>query len=74
MLRIGDVKVTWLFENREWVFSGIGILSITTIFGFLKKKSNNKQHQQSIKSGKNSTNIQNSRDVRVRNGRIDNEK
>jgi len=66
--------VTWLIENREWVFSGIGVLVITGLIGIFKKNSNGKQVRQSIRSGNDSTNIQNSRDVRVSSRRPENEK
>gem|GEM_PF-3467904 len=27
--------IRWLRDNKEWVFSGIGVLGITTIFSLL---------------------------------------
>jgi hypothetical protein len=66
--------VTWIIENREWVFSGIGVLAITALVGLFRKNTNGKQVRQSIKSGNNSINIQGSRGVRVSNGRPEDEK
>jgi len=45
----------WVLDNKEWLFSGIGIVFITVIISFLNKRHNPKQVQ---KSGDNSTNYQ----------------
>ncbi|MCM3363000.1 hypothetical protein [Niallia sp. MER TA 168] len=57
----------WIIENKEWLFSGIGLTTISFIVGlFLKKKNRKtKDNQQVINSGNNSTNIQSGRDVHV---------
>lgn len=61
----------WLIENREWVFSGIGVLVLSTIVGFTFKRN---QSQNKIESGDKSINIQGSRNVKVRNGKTDDAK
>lgn len=53
----------WIFNNKEWVFSGIGVFVLTVIVGFFfKKKSSITQTQ---KSGKNSTNYQAGGDIKI---------
>lgn len=50
---------TYLYENKEWIFSGIGVLAITAIWGLFKiKKTNNSTYTFNQKSGKNSNNYQ----------------
>ncbi|MCF2649679.1 hypothetical protein [Niallia circulans] len=59
--------MNWIIENKEWLFSGVGLTIISFIVGFFIKKKNSelKTHQQVIKSGSDSTNIQGGRDVHV---------
>jgi hypothetical protein len=47
--------MNWIIQNKEWLFSGIGVLIITL---FIKKSSKPKKIKQKQKSGANSTNIQ----------------
>jgi LPXTG-motif cell wall-anchored protein len=61
----------WIFDNKEWIFSGIGVLAISTMGGFIFRK---KKPQQSIKSGKFSQNFQSGRDLNIKIGNFDNEK
>lgn len=61
----------WLIENVDWIFSGIGILVLSTIGGFIFKKN---QSQQKIEAGNNSVNIQGSSNVKVRTGKTDDAK
>ena len=50
--------LNFIWENKEWLFSGLGL----SIFGFLsykfKKNNSNCKIKQNQKSGKNCTNIQ----------------
>jgi len=46
----------WIFENKEWLFSGIGIF-VLSVFGWLIRTING-QSSQNQKSGNNSNNIQ----------------
>ena len=53
----------WILENKEWLFSGLGIFIVSLVIGFFMKKSpSNKQIQ---KSGDNSTNFQASGDIKI---------
>lgn len=53
----------WLLENKEWIFSGIGVFVISVIGALLlNKKSRSKQVQ---KSGANSTNYQAGGDINI---------
>lgn len=54
--------LVWLSENKEWVFSGVGIFIISTLITLFVKSNNKKQVQ---KVGNNSTAIQVGRDLRV---------
>ena len=54
----------WIMDNKEWLFSGLGIFIISTIIGFIFiKKNTTKQIQ---KSGKNSTNYQSAGDMTIK--------
>lgn len=60
--------IDWIIENKEWVFSGVGVALISGIIWMIKAKrvrsktcASVKQHQ---RSGSNSTNIQAARDVK----------
>ncbi|MFK4330016.1 hypothetical protein ABH955_000668 [Bacillus sp. RC240] len=55
----------WLNQNKEWFFSGIGVLGISVIGGILFKKAKDGKRHQSIHSGDNSTNIQGGKNVNV---------
>ena len=48
----------WIANNKEWVFSGIGVLIISLIIGIIIKKNHTIIMKQ--KSGNNSINIQSS--------------
>lgn len=53
----------WLIENKEWLFSGIGVFLISIIFTFIKRK--DKTIKQSQKSGNGSTNYQAAHDINI---------
>lgn len=59
-----DVIMTFLAENKEWLFSGIGIAVITLIGRFFFKK-RQATSTQSIRAGDGSTNIQSGGDVKI---------
>ena len=43
----------WILENKEWLFSGVGVLFVTVVFRFFRKKqtrSGSQQQQTKIKS------------------------
>ena len=48
--------MNWIIENKEWIFSGIGIFLLGLVFRLLLKSGGGSRF--SIRSGKNSTNIQ----------------
>ncbi len=47
-----------IFENKEWIFSGIGVFVIGIIYALFKKKKKSKSTNMKQKSGDNSTNTQ----------------
>lgn len=55
----------WLMDNKEWVFSGIGIFVISVIVGVVTKKQPTSTQAQ--KSGAHSTNFQAGGDMKVGN-------
>lgn len=60
----------WLIDNKEWVFSGIGVLALS-IIGLFFKRNHSKQN---IEAGNNSINIQGSSNIKVRNGKTEDDK
>lgn len=53
----------WIIDNKDWIFSGVGIFIITLIIGvFARKQSSSKQTQ---KSGSSSNNYQSGRDINI---------
>ncbi|WP_339292725.1 hypothetical protein MKY48_08640 [Paenibacillus sp. FSL W8-0187] len=57
--------IDWIFNNKEWVFSGVGISIISLITFFLKKGKEKSNSSQTITSGNNSYNIQGGSDVNI---------
>lgn len=55
----------WIFNNKEWLFSGAGLTVLGLIGYFFKKK---QQLNQKQKAGDNSTQIQGGRDVYAKVG------
>lgn len=51
-----------ILNNKEWLFSGLGIVILSIIFKVFFNKNNNKQIQ---KSGKKSTNYQSGKDINI---------
>lgn len=53
--------LSWINDNKEWAFSGIGITILLAIWGMIKfflSKKEKPSVSQKQKSGKNSINIQ----------------
>jgi hypothetical protein len=48
----------WIVENKEWIFSGIGVFVLGIIYALFKKKKKSKSIKMKQKSGDNSTNTQ----------------
>jgi hypothetical protein len=56
----------WIIQNKEWIFSGIGVFIISLIITLIiKKKSINKKLKQEQKSGDNSINFQVAGDINI---------
>lgn len=51
-----------IIDNKEWMFSGVGVVVVVWMVRFLFKKTYSSSTQ-TIRSGANSTNIQAGRDV-----------
>lgn len=58
-----DNMINWMIENREWIFSGIGVTILLGIIGFIRKRFiKNFDEKKSIKieqknEGQNTTQI-----------------
>lgn len=50
--------MNWIIENKEWIFSGIGVFIIGLIATFLTRKERTKSTKMKQKSGSKSNNIQ----------------
>jgi hypothetical protein len=63
----GDGIMDWIIQNKDWLFSGIGVTIIVGLIGiFIKSKfKDGSNKKQIIKSGDHSTNIQGGRDVNI---------
>jgi hypothetical protein len=58
--------LTWINENREWLFSGIGGAIVVAAWTFLvRRKRTTAGTQQSLRSGDTSRNIQVGRDLTI---------
>jgi hypothetical protein len=57
----------WVANNKEWLFSGLGITILALIWRVFFKGSQGSSTQK-IRSGDNSINIQTGRDVKFNNG------
>ncbi|HBE76476.1 MAG TPA: hypothetical protein DDW65_01650 [Firmicutes bacterium] len=55
--------MSWVLNNKEWIFSGIGVFIISLIIGLIVKQKNNIKQSQS--SGDNCTNIQSADSVEI---------
>jgi len=53
----------WILENKEWIFSGLGVAVLSSIILLFKKKRDSINQTQ--KSGDNSLNYQAGRDLNI---------
>jgi hypothetical protein len=53
----------WIIDNKEWVFSGVGVFAISLIVAFFFKNKNFPKQTQ--KTGRNSTNYQAAGDINI---------
>lgn len=58
----------WIMENKEWLFSGLGISVLGIVGYFLKRNKGKDKSNQTITSGNDSTNIQGGNNVKVKIG------
>lgn len=57
--------IDWIIQNKEWVFSGIGVAIITLMLGFLYKKKSVRNYLKAMfnfKSNITQINIENKED------------
>lgn len=54
----------WLYEEKEWLFSGIGVTVIIGVITFFFKKTRS-SHTQKIKTGDHSTSYQAGGDMSI---------
>ena len=59
-----DRLIEWVLNNKEWLFSGVGLVVIAWI-GRVVYKRRHTTSIQNIQSGSNSKNIQAGRDVNI---------
>ena len=65
-------NLEWIIENKEWLFSGIGVTILVAIAGLFIRNKRDGKNVQTIKSGDNSTNIQSGEKVNINIGGKDN--
>ncbi|MEO6521849.1 MAG: hypothetical protein ABIN91_09230 [Mucilaginibacter sp.] len=63
----------WIIKNKEWLFSGIGVFVIVTVYAFLKRKNKKTLPQSSSNTHNNFSNFQAGRDISVKVNTIDND-
>lgn len=61
-----DELIKWVMDNKEWLFSGIGIVVLVWIVRTIFKRRETNSAQ-SIQTGKDSINFQAGRDVNLNN-------
>ena len=57
----------WIVGNKEWLFSGAGLVLLASIWRVIYRRKKAGPSQK-IRSGRNSTNVQAGRDIRVESG------
>jgi hypothetical protein len=62
----------WILENKEWLFSGVGIVMISSVLGIIFKSK--KSPNQNIEAGNGSNNVQGGKNVTVTFGEIKHDK
>lgn len=61
--------INWAIENKEWLFSGVGLALLAGLGSIIFNKRHT-THTQTIKSGNNSTNMQSGRDINIVNTKM----
>jgi hypothetical protein len=54
----------WVISNKEWLFSGLGLVIVAWVGRLIFKKIH-ASSTQNIRSGDNSTNVQANRDINI---------
>ena len=65
---LGDTvegALKWVNENREWLFSGVGVAIIAAALAYIRRKWRTAAVEQSVRSGDTSQNIQAGRDINI---------
>lgn len=60
--------LAWIFNNKEWLFSGAGLVVLTCLLRFVFKKKSGSTTQ-TIHSGNRSTNLQAGGDINIGTGK-----
>ncbi|MBD3307715.1 hypothetical protein GF348_15135 [candidate division KSB3 bacterium] len=56
--------IAWVVENKNWLFSGVGMMVLAWVGRLIFKKAS-ASSKQTIRSGDDSTNVQAGRDVHI---------
>ena len=64
--------VSWVIDNKEWLFSGVGVVVVAWLARLIFKRVC-ASPTQTIRSGDRSTNIQAARDVNISTKRLGND-
>ncbi|MCE4937516.1 hypothetical protein, partial [Aliivibrio fischeri] len=61
----GGIMIQWIIDNKEWIFSGVGISAIALIFSLcIKRKKKETTIIENVQiGGENSTNYQSKGDM-----------
>jgi hypothetical protein len=59
----------WLWKNKEWVFSGVGVAVIAGLVAWLRSSKQKIALKQTQRSGAHSTNLQAGGDINVGGGK-----
>jgi len=65
--------ITWVIDNKEWLFSGVGLLVVAWVVRHIFKKKTYASSTQTIRSGDSSTNIQAGRDAKIVTKKMEND-
>ena len=55
----------WIYDNKEWVFSGVGVAIVTVLVSSLLLNKRRNSPGQNQESGKASVNLQAARDINI---------
>ena len=64
--------VAWVIDNKEWLFSGVGLVFVAWVGRLIFKKTY-ASSRQAIRSGDGSTNVQAGRDVNIATRKMGND-